>query len=117
MDIHSSYNMLLKRSWIHVAKVIASYLLQRVKFIINGGLVIVKVEETLSMIKNVTVPYIETKDNTNINLHDFEVVNAKLVFKNTMLIKPRILKVAKIVVKYLLKHELPFKYDLNHMDV
>ena len=77
MDIHPSYNMLFERPWIHVARVVASYLLQIVKFIINGGLVIVKVKETLSMIKNVAVPYIETKDNTKVNLHYIEVVNAK----------------------------------------
>jgi len=77
MDIQLSYNMLFERPWIHTTGVEASYLLQRVKFIINEGLVIVKSEETLSMIKNMEVPYIETKDNTDGNLHDFEVVNAE----------------------------------------
>jgi hypothetical protein len=76
MDIQPSYNM-FERPWIHTAGVAASYLLQRVKFIINGGLVIVKAEETLLMIENMEVPYIETKDNIDGNLHDFKVVNAE----------------------------------------
>ena len=46
-------------------------------FIINGNLVIVKAEETLSMTRNISVPYIEAKGSTDGNLHAFEVVNAE----------------------------------------
>jgi len=77
MDIHPSYNILLGRPWIHAARAVASSLHQRVKFIINGNLVTVRVEETLSMMRNVLIPYIETEESKDGNLHVFEVVNAE----------------------------------------
>jgi hypothetical protein len=77
MDIHPSYNILLGRPWIHAARAVASSLHQRVKFIINGNLVTVRVEETLSMMGNVSIPYIETEESKDGNLHVFEVVNAE----------------------------------------
>jgi hypothetical protein len=77
MDIHPSYNILLGRPWIHAARAVASSLHQRVKFIINGNLVTVRVEETLSMMRNVSIPYIETEESKDGNLHVFEVVNAE----------------------------------------
>ena len=36
MDIHSSYNMLLRRPWIHIVAVVTSYLHQCLKYIVNG---------------------------------------------------------------------------------
>jgi len=49
MEIHSSYNMLLGRPWIHVADPMSSSLHQCLKYIVNGILVIVKAKETLAM--------------------------------------------------------------------
>ena len=60
MDIHPSYSMLLGRPWIHTARAMASSLHQCLKYIANGMLIIVKAEETISMIKNVVVPFIKT---------------------------------------------------------
>ena len=62
MDIHPSYSMLLGRPWIHAAGAVASSLHQCLKYIMNGMLVTVKAEETVSMIKNVAVPFIEADD-------------------------------------------------------
>ena len=90
--------MLLSRPWIHVTGVVVSPLHQRVNFIINGKL-ITMIEETLSMIKNVVVSYVETKDNANRNLHVFEVVHVEWVLKNTMIRKPKISKASNMVAK------------------
>jgi hypothetical protein len=83
MDIHPSYSILLGRPWIHAARAVTSSLHQRLKFIINGNLVTVKVEETLLMTRNILVPYIEAEGSTDGNLHTFEVVNAEWVLENT----------------------------------
>ena len=98
MDINPSYSMLLGRPWIHATRVVVSPLHQRVNFIINGSL-ITMIKETLSMIKNVVVSYVETKDNANRNLHVFKVVNIKWVPKNTMRRKPKISKASNMVAK------------------
>jgi hypothetical protein len=53
MDIHPSYNILLGRPWIHAAGVVASSLHQCLKYIVNGMLITVEAEETVSMIKKI----------------------------------------------------------------
>ena len=113
MDIHPSYSILLGRPWIHAARAVASSLHQRVKFIINGNLVTVRAEETLSMMRNVSIPYIEAEESKDGNLHAFEVVNAEWVLENTIRRKPEISEAAKMAAKYFLKHGLPFQYDLT----
>jgi hypothetical protein len=61
MDIHLSYNMLLGRLWIHATGAMTSFLHQCLKYIVNGTLVTVKAEETLTMVQNMTIPYTEAK--------------------------------------------------------
>jgi hypothetical protein len=103
MDIHQSYNMLLGRPWIHVTGVMVSSLHQCMKYIVNGILVTVKAEDTMAMIQNMTVPYIETEGRKDENLYAFEIINIEWVQKNTVLRKMVISKVARMTVKYLLK--------------
>jgi len=62
MNIHRSYNMLLEWSWIHIVGAMETSLHQCLKYIVNEILVIIKVEETLAMIQNMIVPYIEAKN-------------------------------------------------------
>ncbi|XP_061979625.1 uncharacterized protein LOC133700079 [Populus nigra] len=45
------------------------------EYIMNGMLVIVKAEETVSMIKNVVIPFIEAEDCNDEYSHAFEIVN------------------------------------------
>jgi len=61
INIHPSYTILLGRFWIHVVRTVASSLHQCLKYIVNETLVIVKVKETMKIVKNVVVPYIEAK--------------------------------------------------------
>ncbi|XP_073261302.1 uncharacterized protein [Populus alba] len=113
MDIPPSYNMLLGRSWIHSAGAVTSSLHQCLKYIANGVLVTVKAEETISMVRNVAVPFIEAEDCKDRNLHAFEVVNTKWVPKNNVVRKPEISKATKMAAKSFLKHEIPFSYDIE----
>jgi hypothetical protein len=68
----------------------------------------VKAEETLAMIQNVVVPYIEAEGSKGMNLHAFEIVNTDWVPENSMLRKPIISKTAKMAARYFLKHKLHF---------
>jgi len=78
------------------------------KYIINGTLMIVRAKETLAMIQNMAVPYIETEGSKDRNLHAFEIVNTDWVPENSMLRKPIISKAARIAARYFLKHKLHF---------
>jgi hypothetical protein len=113
MDIHLSYSMLLGRPWIHSAGAITSSLHQCLKYIANGVLVTVKAEKTISMVRNVAVPFIEAEDCKDGNLHAFEVVNTEWVPENTMVRKPEILEATKMAAKSFLKHKIPFPYDIE----
>ena len=90
---------------------VTSSLHQCLKYIINGTLVKVKAEETLSMIRNVSVPYIEAEDCKDGNLHAFEIVNTEWVPENTVLRRPIISDTARMIAKCFLKHGLPFQND------
>jgi len=83
MDIHPSYNMLLESPWIHMTGAITSSLHQCLKYIMNVMLVVVKTKVTISMIRNVVVPFIETYDCRDGNVHAFEILNIEWVPENT----------------------------------
>ena len=58
----------------------------------NKMLVIVKSKETVSMVKNMAIPFLKAKDCMGENLHAFEIVNTKWVPESIVLRKPRILE-------------------------
>jgi hypothetical protein len=68
---------LLGRPWIHTAGAVASSPYQSLKYIMNGMLITVKVEETISMIRNMVVPFFEVRYCRDGNIHAFEIMNAK----------------------------------------
>jgi len=113
MDIHPSYSMLLGRPWIHSAGAVTSSLHQCLKYIANGVLVTVKAEETISMVRNVAVPFIEAEDCKDGNLYAFEVVNTEWVPENTVVRKPEISEATKMAAKSFLKHKIPCPYDIK----
>lgn len=59
MNIKMAYNMLLGRPWIHSASVVPSSFYQKNKYVMDGKLVIICVEESLLVIRNPLVSYIE----------------------------------------------------------
>jgi hypothetical protein len=110
MDIHPSYNILLGRPWIHAAGAVASSLHQCLKYIMNGILITVKAEETVSMIKNIAIPFIEVEDCRDGDIHAFEIVNMEWVPEGAVLRKPRIHEAAKMAARCFLKNGAPFQY-------
>jgi hypothetical protein len=111
MDIHPSYNILLRRPWIHVSRVVAFLLLQCLKYIMNKMLIIVKVKETVSIIRNVVVPFIKVNYYKDIIIHAFEIVNAKWVLEGVVLRELKVSEAARITASFFLKYEILFHYD------
>jgi len=107
MDIDPPYNILLGRLWIHAAGAVAFSLHQCLKYIMNGMLITVKAEETISMIKNVVIPFIEAEDCRDGNIHAFEIVNAEWVPEGAVLRKPRIPETTKMAAKCFIKNGAP----------
>jgi hypothetical protein len=83
------------------------------KYIANGVLVTVKAEETISMVRNVAVPFIEAEDCKDGNLHAFEVVNTEWVPENTVVRKPELSEATKMAAKSFLKHKIPCPYVIK----
>lgn len=109
MDIHPSYSILSGRSWIHMAGVVAFSLHQCLKYIMNGMLVTVKDEETISIIRNIVVPFIENYRDENI--HAFKIMNVEWLSENTVLTGPNISKTTRMIVNRFFKHGIPFQFD------
>jgi len=61
-NIRPFYSKLLGSLWIYSVRVVTSSLHQCLKYIMNRMLVNVKVEETMFIIRNVVVPFIEAED-------------------------------------------------------
>jgi RecA/RadA recombinase len=80
----SSHNIFLGRPWTHSTKDAASSLHRRLKYIANGRLVTVKLEETITMMRNVVKPYIKTEVVKDKDLHAFEIVNLDLISEHTI---------------------------------
>ncbi|KAI5440708.1 hypothetical protein KIW84_010254 [Lathyrus oleraceus] len=62
MDIHSAYNCLLGRPWIHEARSVTSTLRQKLKFVKNEKLVIVGGEKALLVSHLSSFSYVEVED-------------------------------------------------------
>ncbi|XP_073263350.1 uncharacterized protein [Populus alba] len=75
--------------------------------------VTVKAEETISMVRNVAVPFIEAEDCRDRDFHAFEVVNTKWVPENTVVRKPKISQATRMAAKSFLKYKIPFQYDVE----
>jgi hypothetical protein len=76
---------------------------QRLKYIANERFIIIKVEQTMIVMKNIVVPYIELEGVRDGGLHTFKVVNTYLFIENTINRSPALLKVVKIAIKYMVK--------------
>jgi len=59
IDIHPFYSILLEKPWIHAARAVAFSLHQCLKYIMNEMLITINAEKTVSMIKNMVIPFIE----------------------------------------------------------
>jgi len=59
MDINPAYSCLLGRPWIHSVGVVLSTLHQKLKFVVEGRLVIVSGEEDILVSCPSSMPYVE----------------------------------------------------------
>ena len=84
---------------------------QCLKYIMNEMLVIVKVKEIVSMIKNTSVLSIKVEDCRDKNIHTFEIMNIEWVSQVTVLRRLKILEVARMTTNCFLKHEIPFQFN------
>jgi len=62
MDINPTYNFLLGRPWIHSVGVVPSTLHQRLKFVVEGQLIIVSGEEDVLVSCLSSTPYVEAEE-------------------------------------------------------
>jgi len=74
----------------------------------NGMLVNVKAKETISMIKNVAIPFIEAEYYNDKNVNSFEIMNTDLVPDNTVMRRPKISEAIRKATKCFLEREIPF---------
>ena len=78
LDIEPNYTMLLGRPWIHMAGAVPSTLHQKVKFIANGRLIVVKGEEPMLVSTIEGFPYVEQKGEIlEPSFTSFEVISAE----------------------------------------
>ena len=77
MDISSSYNCLLGRPWIHIVGAVPSTLHQKIKFVTEGQLVSIAVEENMIAVTSSGAPYVETDEKAiKCSFRSLEFVNA-----------------------------------------
>lgn len=80
MDINPNYSCLLGRPWIHVVGTVTSTLHQKMKFVVDGKLVIIHGEEDLMISNLSSFRYIEAdEDALETSFQALEIANAVLV--------------------------------------
>ena len=80
IDISPSYNCLLGRPWIHIAEAVPSILHQKIKFVTEGQLVCIAVEEDMIVATSLGAPYVEAdKKAMECSFKSLEFVNAMYV--------------------------------------
>ena len=77
MDIPGAYSLLLGRPWIHAAGAVPSTLHQKVKFILEDRVVIIRGEEDYNIYKETAIPFIgaEDEDDKPLSFHAFELIS------------------------------------------
>ena len=91
MDITPSYNYLLGRSWVHIARAVPSTLYQKIKFVIEGQLVRVFVEKDMIVATLSGAPYVETDEKAmECSFRSLEFVNAMYVREGSKIPVPKL---------------------------
>ena len=75
VDISRIFNLLLGRSWIHMASAIPSSLHQKVKFFINSKIIIIHEETDFTTYKESAIPYVEPKVKEELSFHSFKMIS------------------------------------------
>ncbi|XP_040934483.1 uncharacterized protein [Gossypium hirsutum] len=97
MDIKPSYNCLLGRPWIHLVEAVPSLLHQKLKFITEGRLVTVNVEEDIITSVTSEAPYVGTDDEAiECSFRSLEFVNATFIVERNKVPTPKISKTTRM---------------------
>ena len=100
MDILSSYNCLLGRSWIHIIGVVPSTLHQKIKFVAEGQLVCIATEEDMITATSSVAPYIEADEKVlECSFKSLEFMNAMYVGERSKIPVLKLLKTTHLCVK------------------
>jgi len=103
MDINLAYSCLLGRPWIHSVGVVPSTLHQRLKFVVEGQLVIVSGEEDILVSCPSSTPYVKaTEESLEMAFQSLEVVSNAYV--KSPPVQPRSSSVALMVACVMLGH-------------
>ena len=103
MDINHAYNCLLGRPWIHLVGVVPSTLHQKLKFVVEGKLIIVSGEEDILVSCPSSTPYVEVaEESLETSFQALEVVSNAYV--ESPLVQPRSSGAALMVARVMLGH-------------
>ena len=91
MDISPSYNCLLGRPWIHIAGAVPSTLHQKIKFVTEGQLVCIAVEEDMITAASLGAPYVEANEKVmECSFRSLEFINAMYVKERAKIPMPKL---------------------------
>ena len=104
MDINLAYSCLLGQPWIHSVGVVSSMLHQKLKFVVEGHLVIISGEEDVLVSCHSFMPYVEAaKESLETAFLSFEVVTN--TFVEFLLMRPQMSGVTMMVARVMLGHD------------
>ena len=97
MDISPSYNYLLGRPWIHIVGAVPSTLHQKIKFVTEGKLVCISVEEDMIATASLGAPYVEANEKAmECSFRSLEFVNAMYVKEGAKIPMPKLFRVTHL---------------------
>ena len=100
MDICPSYNCLLGRPWIHIARAVPSTLHQKIKFVTEGQLVCISTEEDMIAAASSGAPYVEADEKAmKCSFRSLEFVNAMYVKEGAKIPVPKLSKITHLGIK------------------
>ena len=103
MDINPAYSFLLGQPWSHSVGVVPSTLHQKLKFVMEGNLVIVSGEEDVLESCPSSIPYVEAaEESLETTFQAFEVVSNTSI--ESLLMWPRMSGTAMMVTRVMLGH-------------
>ncbi|XP_070039861.1 uncharacterized protein [Nicotiana tomentosiformis] len=105
LDVVVSYNLLLGRPWIHVAKEVSSSLHQMVKFEWDRQEIVVHGDEDISAYNDPSVPFIEAEDDKGLWVyHTFKTVSVEKIPKGECIPGPKLSSASVMVANEMLKN-------------
>ena len=108
MDISSSYNCLLERPWIHIARAVPSTLHQKIKFVTERQLVCISAKKDMIVVASSKAPYVKADEKTmECSFRSLEFFNAMYVKEGAKIPMPKLSKVTHLGVKQVPGKGLP----------